>query len=235
MRTRFSVLIAIFIMFAALLGGTSSGADRFVDNGDGTVSDNQTGLMWQKTDDGTKRNWDDAGMYCENLVLGSYDDWRVPRIDELLAVVDYGVFSPASDPVFGSRSNYYWSGSTPAFNPDVAWSVYFGNGNAGWPAKTGTYYVRCVRGGPFWPFDPLEFFEVHTEDSIIDLHHNLIWQKSDDGTRRAWDAAQAYCEALGLDGNMDWRLPDIQELQTIIDFTAYKPALSTETFDGRSS
>jgi hypothetical protein len=61
MRTRFSMLIAIFIMFAALHARISWGADRFFDNGDKTISDNQTGLMWQKTDDDTARYWAGVG------------------------------------------------------------------------------------------------------------------------------------------------------------------------------
>ena len=72
-----------------------------------TVVDRKTKLMWQKADDGIKRDWAQAGTYCDGLVLGGHSDWRLPRIDELGAIVDYSQFDPASDDVLGSRSTSY--------------------------------------------------------------------------------------------------------------------------------
>jgi hypothetical protein len=110
-----------------------------------TVVDRKTRLMWQKADDGTKRDWAQAGTYCDELVLGGYSDWRLPRVDELLTIVDYSQFDPASDDVFGSRSFFYWSSSTVGFDPGVAWGVSFDDGKTYWDIKG----VRCARGGPW--------------------------------------------------------------------------------------
>ncbi len=63
------------------------------------------------------RNWADAKQYCEDLVLGGYDDWRLPNIDELETIIDYSRFDPAIDPVFNCRSGNYWSSSTYVYNP----------------------------------------------------------------------------------------------------------------------
>ncbi|UMB52812.1 DUF1566 domain-containing protein [Lutibacter sp. A64] len=52
-------------------------------NGDGTISDLSTGLMWQKTDDSTLRDWSTSLTYAENLTLGSKSDWRLPNAKEL--------------------------------------------------------------------------------------------------------------------------------------------------------
>lgn len=46
----------------------------YTDNGDGTITDNNTGTMWQKTDDSVGRNWTDAVIYCENLSLAGNTD-----------------------------------------------------------------------------------------------------------------------------------------------------------------
>jgi hypothetical protein len=119
--------------------------DGYVNNGDGTVTANQTGLMWQKADDGVYRNWADAGQYCENLDLGGHDDWRLPNIDELKTLVDRSR-SPTIDPVFSCKLDYYWSRSTDVYDPDNECLVYFRDGEV--DAYTETYYggyVRCVR------------------------------------------------------------------------------------------
>src|SRR4030095_9358518 len=110
----------------------------FGDNGDETVTDNCTGLMWQKDtadtspDDGGAVRWCDALAYCENLSFGGHDDWRLPNIRELQSLVDYGRFNPAIDPVFGTLSprDVYWSSTSIAVNPSHAWHVRFYSGES---------------------------------------------------------------------------------------------------------
>lgn len=121
-------------------------AARFVDNGDGTVSDNKTGLMWQ-AGPGAKLDWKLANSFCREKYLGGHIDWRLPSIEELCSIVDYERHDPACDPVFGALSVYYWSSSTYVGDPQLAWYVNFSYGyvNAGY--KTDHYYARAVRGG----------------------------------------------------------------------------------------
>lgn len=114
--------------FRMVRGNTSYGINKFVDNGDGTVTDNATGLMWQKSDNGEGVNWKNALIYAENLLLANYSDWRLPNAKELQSIVDY-TRSPsftgtaAIDPVFsvtsindptGKPGHYpnYWTGTT---------------------------------------------------------------------------------------------------------------------------
>src|SRR5208283_443225 len=66
----------------------------YTDNGNGTVTDNVTGLMWQKQDDDTMRTWSDASTYCTNLGVGEYSDWRLPAVMELMSIVNYGIPDP---------------------------------------------------------------------------------------------------------------------------------------------
>jgi hypothetical protein len=132
--------------------------ERFVDNGDGTVTDNCSGLQWQKetadvNGDGLIKvddfaSWCDALAYCENLSLAGHDDWRLPNVRELQSIADYGRISPSIDPVFGAISFLYWSSTSNATYPYDAWLVHFSNGFVGGNSKANLNYVRAVRSGP---------------------------------------------------------------------------------------
>ncbi|MCP4124611.1 MAG: DUF1566 domain-containing protein, partial [Bacteroidetes bacterium] len=73
--------------FRMVRGNTSYGSNNLVDNENGTISDNATGLMWQQADDGTTRDWKNALSYAENLSLGGHSDWRLPNAKELQSIV----------------------------------------------------------------------------------------------------------------------------------------------------
>jgi hypothetical protein len=138
-----------------------SGAGRFVDNGDGTVTDTCTNLMWQKdTADvsgdgqidppGDSLAWCNAVSHCDALEFAGYDDWRLPNIKELQSIVDYGRNDPCIDPVFETLGQYYWSSTTMTETPDNAWGVGFTTGYVGVRLKTGDFefsfnFVRAVR------------------------------------------------------------------------------------------
>ena len=125
----------------------------FDNNGNGTVSDSVTTLMWQQGDgqNSSYRTWEDALDYCENLSLGGHSDWRLPNVRELESIVDWDRYNPAINITYfpGCRSSYYWSGSIDAVNSGLAWHVDFYNGAVtGYNYEVYDYYVRCVRGGP---------------------------------------------------------------------------------------
>jgi hypothetical protein len=111
--------------FRLVRGNSNYGINQFVGNGNGTVTDNATGLTWQKADDGIARDWESALDYAENLNLGGHSDWRLPNAKELQSIVDYTrcpdfTNSPAIDPIFNTTSifdtdgiagqyPYFWS------------------------------------------------------------------------------------------------------------------------------
>jgi len=119
---------------------------RFIDNGDGTISDTKTGLLWQKSDDEVRRTWHVAKEYAETLTLAEHSDWRLPTIEELIGIIDYKCYDPACASIFTCRSSHYWSGSTCAGYTYYAWAVHFYVGYVYAYDKTfNDFYVRCVR------------------------------------------------------------------------------------------
>ena len=93
---------------------------RLIDNGDGTISDQTSGLMWQHREDETNRNWENALLYCENLELSGYDNWRLPDIKELFTIADFR-YHPAIDPEFfpgipGPSQAIYFSSTTNGYD-----------------------------------------------------------------------------------------------------------------------
>jgi len=118
-------------------------------NGNGTVTDLTTGRTWQQQDDNTRRQWDQANTYCQNLSLGGKTDWRLPNIKELRSIIDDRVSHPAIDEgAFVVTGLDYWSATPYASLSGYAWTVSFNFGFAS-RSESGSFgnrhYVRCVR------------------------------------------------------------------------------------------
>jgi hypothetical protein len=154
-------------------GGIQAGATlSYTDNGDGTITDNNTGLMWEKkSDDGsihdkdTVYTWADAfAVHVAGLnaaAFAGHTDWRVPNVKELQSIVNYENSNPSVSPAFNTgcvasctvatcsctAAGFYWSSSTFAFVPTEAWVVGFFIGQVTTDSKNGTLFVRAVRGG----------------------------------------------------------------------------------------
>lgn len=146
-------------------GTVQAGASlSYTDNGDGTITDHNTGLMWeQKTADGSLHDalntyvwsgdgsqetiWDWlAALNATNFA--GYNDWRIPNVKELQSIVDYERLNPCIDPVFGITVPFpYWSATTFASTSPSAWFVNFRLGDMSVIDKTERFLVRAVRGG----------------------------------------------------------------------------------------
>jgi len=149
-------------------GNSVYGINELEDNGDGTVTDHATGLMWMKNDNGQAVSWENALAYAENYTLAGHDDWRLPNAKELQSIVDYSrapsvSASAAIDPKFnatmitdeGGNNNYpfYWTSTTHAsWTEDApggaAAYVCFGEA-LGWmeqPPNSGNYNLLDVHG-----------------------------------------------------------------------------------------
>ena len=145
----------------------------YIDNGDGTITDSNTGLVWEKlSDDGsindqdTLYNWTEAvSIKIAALNSGAgyagHSDWRLPNRRELDSIVNLENVNPSTSPAFDTScvlgctsltcsctiSSVYWSSSTYARSPTNAWGVDFYDGDTYAKSKTFNYYVRAVRGG----------------------------------------------------------------------------------------
>lgn len=129
--------------------GDSYGVNDFSDNGNGTITDSATGLMWAQSDNGSGLDWENALAYAESSTLGGHSDWRLPNVKELQGIVDYS-YAPgatdsskdkaAIDTLFSctaitneagtSDFGYYWTGTSAKFTSGdpyyYAWYIAFG-------------------------------------------------------------------------------------------------------------
>ena len=126
----------------------SSGAPNpqsFTNNGDGTVTDNITKLMWQRTVPSAGYDPSGALAYCAGLTLAGHSDWRLPSRIELLSIVDFSLQNPVLDSTYfpDAPSESFWS-STPSTNGET-WTVHFGNSYSGTDSGGYPHNARCVR------------------------------------------------------------------------------------------
>lgn len=151
---RFRNLGWIVLLYCASLWGAP-----FTDNGNGTVTDSATGLVWQKCSYGQNTTscsgsastliWSSAITYCEGLTLGGRSDWRLPNVNELRSIVDYTkstVLAVDTTAFPNTQSGNYWSSSTYGLNTPNAWGIGFLDGKVEFNGKPADNYVRCVTG-----------------------------------------------------------------------------------------
>ncbi|MCE2990490.1 MAG: DUF1566 domain-containing protein [Nitrosomonadaceae bacterium] len=130
--------------FRFVRGNPEYGKNDFRANGDGTISDSATGLMWQKGDSRQALSWKNALAYCRKQTTGGFNDWRMPSAKELQTIVDYSVsfqvnarpsastlfdFSRISGPTSKVDVPYYWTGTTLLDGPrpgSMAMYIVFG-------------------------------------------------------------------------------------------------------------
>lgn len=160
---------------------------RFSDNGDNTISDELTGLMWEKVPSVSKFTWQNALIYAAALDTAGYTDWRLPNVNELASLLNANTYDNESFLESHGFQNlyedYYWSSTTFAPDSDYAWIVDLGPAGHGSGAidsfnKNGeynnisqlvTYRSICVRG---------------ESDGIISLPktgQTTSWESEDDG------------------------------------------------------
>ena len=162
--------------------GVAWPSPRFHDNGNGTVTDNLTGLVWLKNANCTDTvggvtkgsgylTWANALTWSNGLASGACGladgsnagDWRLPNREELESLIDFSRYNPAlpaGHPFSSVQSTYYWSSTTYAGSTYDAWFVYMYNGFVHGHDKTDSLCVWPVRGGgiqppsqPRFPFD----------------------------------------------------------------------------------
>jgi hypothetical protein len=127
----------------------SSISNHFTDNGDGTITDHLTTLVWQRNPNTNAITWEQALSYAESLNLADSSDWRLPNIKELHSIHDESVVNPGINtnffPDIGVKK--YWSSTSLPNQTSKAWYLDTQFGITTYDFKTKTNYVICVRGG----------------------------------------------------------------------------------------
>lgn len=194
----------------------------FTDNGNGTVTDNITKLVWQKTDAG-ESTWENALARASSVSTGGFTDWRLPTPAELFSLMNHNLGAPALDSAYfpASAAEYWWTTDNYGTDATRVWCVNAGGGLGPKPKSetlsaggTLRYHARYVRGAK--PSNARNLLG-NLDGTVTDPDNGLMWTQAA-STALDWNAALAYAENLTLAGYSDWRLPNVKELQSLIDF-----------------
>jgi hypothetical protein len=123
---------------------------RFVDNGDKTITDLSTGLMWGKTFP-QEMTWKDADQACKDLNFESHKDWHLPSVEELRSIIDYTKGAKSGEPAIDieffpdTKCSWYWTSTPAAWVSGCAWCVGFYVGDVSTNVEDGRLFVRPVR------------------------------------------------------------------------------------------
>ena len=204
------------------------------DAGDGTVTDSDTGLVWQQANPaGSGVTWDAANQGCIALKLGNASDWRLPTLAELSTLIDFNKSNPATPNVLQTNVTLgYWSATPLANGSGNAWTVSFVIGTEQAAQVTSNNHVRCVRGTT--ASHAGDRFTLAT-NTVTDTWTQLIWQRAPDASAETTVSAKGYCDSLALDGSTGWRIPNIVELRSIVDRSVSGPAIDGTVFPATPS
>ncbi|MFC2104312.1 DUF1566 domain-containing protein [Bacteroidota bacterium] len=215
---------------------------NYVDNGNGTITDLTTGLMWQQNLPDNKYDYTDCLDFAENSTLAGYTDWRLPTIKELYSLILFtgitGVDESSSVPyidtdyfdfrygtVFGERfidaqyvSSTIYKGTTMDGN-ETMFGVNFADGRIkGYPTSK-EFEIKLVRGNQNYG---INIFVENNDRTISDTNTDLMWDADGSNEGMNWEEALAYTQQKNDEnylGYSDWRLPNAKELQSIVDYT----------------
>jgi hypothetical protein len=213
-------------------------ATRYVASTD-TVDDSQTGLMWQRAVSAGTHLWATANTYCDGLTLAGHSDWRLPTRVELRSIVNTTRTMPAITvvPFPNTPSVRFWSATPYAQDSTRVWTVDFAEGlTAVDPLDIGlgpiVFRMRCVRGAPPSASTlPPARYDL-TADTVFDTVTGLTWQRVVGPNEVAdWPSSSAYCQAKSIGGlATGWRVPTLNELDSLTDLRASNPAMNTAAF-----
>ncbi len=230
--------------FTALPGEDSdylTNAPSYTDNGNGTISDNITGLMWQKVDSG-EISWTNALAYAVTNNIAGFTDWRLPTIHELHSIVSWAGNPPQFNTTFFTltqtgNTNFWWTSETRVGATNNVWNI----GNGGTvrsSAKTDTlssggtnyYHARLVRGAPAPTNAITHNYTTNGDGTVTDVDTGLMWVQAEVPAAMDWSNALIYAEGLTFAGYTDWRLPNIREMRSLNDEKVSNPSASASAF-----
>jgi len=208
-------------------------APSLTDNGNGTITDNVTGLMWQKVDSG-EMTWENAMTGASGLTLGGYSDWRMPTAQEAFCILNQDLNPALNSTYFVNNSSgtfaYFWTSDLFYGDNTKVWVTNAGGGLGPHP-KTSTIsaggtsrcHARYVRGA--LPTIGHNYYN-NLNGTITDLDTGLMW-KQEPSSAMSWASALTYAEGLSFAGYSDWRVPNVKELQSLVDISRATASATT--------
>lgn len=224
------------------------------------VTDQVTGLQWQQADAAAATVADAQALAsaANAASLCGHDDWRLPSTQELLSLVDGGVPSGARiDPTFAAGAEGTWAAEPAAVDTRAQWLVDFAFGVATYDTATNPlakpYRARLVRGdADTADCDADDARYTAAGGTVTDARTGLMWMACADGlggsdcatgsatsyaTYAAALARAAAVNASATDGlgHDDWRVPNRNELASLVNRACRAPAIQRSAFPGTPS
>ena len=168
---------------------------------------------------------------CENMVYGGYSDWRLPGMQEFLSLVrsvrGYSIPDPYAFPM--ADYGYLWASTVYALDATGHGVVDFSGLYVQYrDSMMLSYAVSCVRGASRESAEglptPFAVSGAAGQQVVSDRLTGLIWQKDYPALTKNWPDALQYCQNLEYDSYSDWRLPDQNELLSLVAFDQANPA-----------
>ncbi len=249
----------------------------YTNNGDGTITDNLTGLIWSQTPDlnrdgkinaEDKLNYYDALTAADTLTLAGYNDWRIPSTKELYSLIMFYGIDPSgyngtntSNLVPFINTNYFDFGygdsgageriidaqyatstiykGTVMDGQKALFGVNFADGRIkGYPVDPTplepngkVFYILFVRGNPEYGVND---FTDNNNGTITDNATSLMWTQDDNGEAVLWQNALAWVQHKNDEnylGYNDWRLPNVKELQSIVNYDRSPSSTNSAAID----
>lgn len=229
---------------------------KYVDNGDGTITDMITGLMWQQSPDtdgdgnitaSDKLTYAEAIAGASSFNLGGYSDWRLPTIKEQYSLIIFSGKDPSGyegteteglipfidtdyfDFAYGDTDageriiDSQYASSSLYVDGELLFGVNFADGrikgyglNMPFGPGEKTFFVTYVRGNTEYGINQ---FVDNGDGTISDAATELMWMQDDHAEGMNWEDALAFAENFEFAGHSDWRLPNVKELQSIVDYS----------------
>lgn len=232
------------------------------------VRDNVTGLVWEvkaangarsgtntytNTGSGEPGDSSDYVAIINAMQMCGFNDWRMPTVEELLGIVDFGVggsgarIRTSTFPF--TNTDFYWASNTYASDSTKAWSVGLGSNTAPitFVPKSAGAGVRLVRGavwsGQRYLISTISYPGDGANNAVLDRQTGLTWRRCVEGA--AWQGSTCVFAASGINheaalaktkGDLStWRLPNIKELVSLMDYASSSGVLDPVVFPGSAT
>lgn len=228
----------------------------YTDNGDGTITDNVTGLMWQQGLFDSKYAFEEVFDVAENSTLAGYNDWRVPTIKEIYSLMlfsgstglqgeggtpyidtDYFDFrygdeyNPSERPIdaqYVSSTNYV---STIMNDQPGVFGLNLADGRIKCYPQNKEFELKLVRGTSGYGVNS---FADNGDGTITDSATGLMWDQSGSSEGMIWKDALQYAGDMNEQnyrGYNDWRLPNAKELHSLLDYSRSPATTNSAAID----